>query len=95
MVHATFRFPSRILGRNMEFRVLLPRPQSLFTETETSMELGSKKCLWFFHGVGDDAETVLWRTDMAGLCDEHDLVVILPSASAAMAIMGLKVEPGA
>lgn len=79
MVHARFRFPSRALGRNLEFHALLPRPQSQFTDAAASMELGKKKSLWFFHGVGDNAETVLLRTDLAGLCDEHDLIVLLPS----------------
>ena len=72
------RFPSLVLGRNMYFSVLLPRAQSLYQDVSTSMVLGGKKVLWFFHGVGDDADTVLLHTDMADLCDAHDLIVILP-----------------
>ncbi len=79
MVHARFTFPSRALGRNTAFHILLPRPQSLFADAQNSMEFEAKKCVWMFHGVGDDAETVLNRTDIAGLCDELDCIVILPS----------------
>lgn len=78
MVHAAFRFPSRALGRNLGFHVLLPKPQSLLTDGDSPMRVSEKKCLWFFHGVGDDGEAVLLHTDIAALCDELDLVVLLP-----------------
>lgn len=78
MVHAIFRFPSRALGRAMEFHVVLPRPQSAFAELLRPDALEIKKCLWFFHGVGDNAETVLLQTEIAALADEHDLMIVLP-----------------
>ena len=79
MVHAKLRFPSRVLGRFTEVSVLLPKPQSLFTDANASLEISRKRNLLFFHGVGDDADAVLLHTDMAALCDALDIVVILPS----------------
>ena len=79
MVHASFHFPSHILGRVTEFQVLLPRAQSLYVDSEISLHISEKKHLLFFHGIGDDGPAVLMHTDMAALCDELDLVVILPS----------------
>lgn len=79
MVHARFRFPSRVLGRNMDLHVLFPRPQSLIADKTAEMEPDRCKCLWFFHGVSDDAAAVLLHTDIAGLCDELGVTVLLPS----------------
>lgn len=79
MVHAHFRFPSRALGRAAEFHVALPRPQSAFADLWRSDAQEIKKCLFFFHGVGDGAETVLLQTEIAALADEHNLMIVLPS----------------
>lgn len=79
MVHALFRFPSRALGRAAEFHVLLPRPQSAFAELLRPDASEVKKSLFFFHGVGDDAETVLLQTEIAALADEHKAMIVLPS----------------
>ena len=79
MVHAHFRFPSRALGRAAEFHALLPRPQSAFAEKLRADASEIKKCLFFFHGVGDNAETVLLQTEIAALADEHNLMIVLPS----------------
>lgn len=79
MVHAQFRFPSRALGRAAEFHVVLPRPQSAFAELLRADAQEIKKCLWFFHGVGDSAEAVLLQTEIAALADEHNLMIVLPS----------------
>ena len=79
MVHAHFRFPSRTLGRAAEFHVVLPRPQSVFTDLLRPGASEIKKCLFFFHGVGDSAETVLLQTELAAMADEHNLMIVLPS----------------
>lgn len=79
MVHAHFRFPSRALGRAAEFHVVLPRPQSAFAELLRADASEIKKCLFFFHGVGDGAETVLLQTEISALADEHNAMIVLPS----------------
>ena len=76
MVHAQFRFPSRILGRSLELHALFPRPQGLLA-AQTCPVTG--KHLWFLHGIGDDPETVLVHTDLAALVDELGLTVLLPA----------------
>ena len=78
MVHASFRFPSRALGRAAEFHVVLPKPQSAFAEFYRADSSEIRKCLWFFHGVGDSAETMLLQTEIAALADEHNLMIVLP-----------------
>ena len=80
MVHARFHFPSRALGREAEFHIILPKPQSAFAEVMRTDASEIKKCLWFFHGVGDSAETVLLQTEIAAMADEHNLMIVLPSA---------------
>lgn len=79
MVHAHFRFPSRALGRAVEFHAVLPKPQSAFADFLRADASAIKKCLWFFHGVGDSAETVLLQTEIAAMADEHNLMIVLPS----------------
>lgn len=78
MVRASFHLFSYILGRPRSVQVLLPRPQSPLADRAAAARLGEKKTLWFFHGVGDDAEAVLLQTQIAALCDALDLIVILP-----------------
>ena len=78
MIHATYQFYSNVLGRMTRFHAILPRPQSLFQQADRAEAPKQKKCLWFFHGVGDCGEDVLLHTHIGDLSDAHDLIVVLP-----------------
>ena len=78
MIHATYQFYSNVLGRMTRFHAILPRPQSLFQQADRAEAPKQKKCLWFFHGVGDCGEDVLLHTHIGDLADAHDLIVVLP-----------------
>ena len=78
MIHATYQFYSNILGRMTRFHAVLPRPQSLFQQVDRAEAPKLKKCLWFFHGVGDCGEDVLLHTHIGDLADAHDMIVVLP-----------------
>ncbi|MBR1660474.1 MAG: hypothetical protein IJ705_09170 [Oscillospiraceae bacterium] len=78
MIHSSYRFYSNILGRATGFHAILPRPQSIFRRMDREGAPAGKKCLWFFHGVGDCGEDVLLHTHIGELADERDMIVVLP-----------------
>ena len=78
MIHATYKFYSNILGRMTGFDAILPRPQSLFQRMDREGAPRRKKCLWFFHGVGDCGADVLLHTHIGDLADGRDVAVLLP-----------------